>query len=88
MKIIATIIFVICVTLNASASNSEKKDIIWFATVNANYRVGLEKLAEEYEKLHPNIKIELTVIAQESETWIRTRMAVFWRRLDYLRNKL
>ncbi len=52
----------------------EKKDVIQFATVNANYRVGLEKLAEQYQKLHPNIKIELSIIGQEFETWIRTRM--------------
>jgi len=75
LKNILAILFLICVVFNARASNSEKKDTILFATVNANYRVGLEKLAEEYEKLHPNIKIELTVIAQEFETWIRTRMA-------------
>ena len=74
-KNIITILFIICVTLNASASKLEKKDKIIFATINANYRVGLEKLVDEYEKLHPDIEIELTVIVQEFETWIRTRMA-------------
>jgi len=55
-------------------ADDEKKDVIQFATVNANYRVGLETLAEQYQKLHPNIKVELSIIAQEFETWIRTRM--------------
>ena len=57
------------------ADAKQQNDVIKFATVNANYRVALEKLAAQYEKIHPNVKIQLSIIAQEFETWIRTRMA-------------
>lgn len=51
------------------------EDTIRFATVNANYRVALEELAAKYERLHPGVKVELTIVAEEFATWIRTRMA-------------
>ena len=56
-------------------ANSQKKDVVKFATVNANYRLGLERLAAKYEKIHPNVKVQITVIPNEFETWIRTRVA-------------
>ena len=51
------------------------KDTIRFAKVNANYRVALEALAVQYEELHPGVEVELTIVAEEFATWIRTRMA-------------
>jgi len=72
--ILKSLLFTTLFVVSSLLASDEKKDVIQFATVNANYRVGLEKLAEQYQKLHPNIKIELSIIAQEFETWIRTRM--------------
>jgi len=72
--ILKSLLFITLFFASSLFASNEKKDVIQFATVNANYRVGLEKLAEQYQKLHPNIKIELSIIAQEFETWIRTRM--------------
>jgi len=51
------------------------KEVIRFATVNANYRVALEELAAQYEALHPGVEVELTIVAEEFATWIRTRVA-------------
>jgi len=51
------------------------KDTIRFATVNACYRVALEELAAQYEELHPGVEVDLTVVAEEFATWIRTRVA-------------
>ncbi len=51
------------------------KDTIRFATVNVNYRVALEQLAAEYESRRPGVEVELSFVAEEFATWIRTRMA-------------
>ena len=53
-----------------------KKDVIRFATCNSNYRAAFEKIAANYEKLHPNIDVKLDIVPLTGfETWIRSRYA-------------
>lgn len=53
----------------------KRPDKITLATLNANYRVALEQIARSYERLHPGIRVEITIVGQGFETWIRTRFA-------------
>ena len=53
-----------------------KKDVVRFATCNSNYRAAFEKIAAEYEKLHPQIDVKLDIVPLTGfETWIRSRYA-------------
>lgn|GEM_PF-47485 len=56
-------------------ATAAEPDIIRFATINANYRVALEEIIRRYEAQNPHLKVELSVVAQEFATWIRTRVA-------------
>ncbi len=48
---------------------------ILLATVSANYRDGLERLAREYERLHPEIEVKVQVQPSNGyETWLRTQI--------------
>jgi len=54
-----------------SSSHSE----IHLATIGANFRVALNEIARKYEELHPDVRVRITVVPQQYETWIRTRFA-------------
>lgn len=69
-----TFLFFLTATLFSSVS-AQEKDRIQFATINANYRVALEELVAEYERLNPHIQVDLSIVTLNFETWIRTRMA-------------
>ncbi len=48
---------------------------ITLATVSANYREGFEKVAREYERLHPNVRVRVDIMpANGYETWLRTQI--------------
>ena len=67
---------VLCTAVSLAAAQDRKgPDRVTFATVNANYRVAFEEIARRYEALNPGIDVEITVIGQGFETWIRTRFA-------------
>lgn len=51
------------------------RDTIKLATFSANYRVALMEIAKRYEKEHPDVTVEVTIVPQNFETWIRTRFA-------------
>ncbi len=62
---------VICAVLPAGA----QRETIKFATLSANYRAALLEVARRYEALHPGVKVEVLIVPQNFETWIRTRFA-------------
>ncbi len=52
-----------------------KQQQITLATVSANYREGLLKLAREYEALHPGVQVHVQVQPPNGyETWLRTQI--------------
>lgn len=54
-----------------SQSNAQ----IFLATVSGNYREGFQRLAREYERLHPWVKIKVQVMPSNGyETWLRTQI--------------
>src|SRR5689334_18569242 len=51
------------------------KGRILLATVSSNYREGLLRLAAEYEKIHPEIEVQIQVQPVNGyETWLRTQI--------------
>lgn len=51
------------------------RERITLATVSANYREGLLRLAREYEKVHPNVEVRVQVQPVNGyETWLRTQI--------------
>ena len=68
-------LFALAVLPLASPAFATAKDVVRFATINANYRVALEEIIRRYEALNPHIEVELSIIGQEFATWIRTRVA-------------
>ena len=65
----------LCCVLLAVPAHAAEPDIIRFATINSNYRVALEEIIRRYEERNPHLKVELSIVAQEFATWIRTRVA-------------
>lgn len=61
--------------LGRQVEASPAPDRIHLATTAANYRVALEELARNYERMHPHIDVQITIVTQGYETWIRTRFA-------------
>jgi len=64
-------------TMNSVTSNStdEKGDVKWdknkkskvvISTINMYYTAGLQKMAQEYTKLHPETKVEIEIISDNS----------------------
>ena len=49
-----------------SAESRGKRTQITLATVSTNYREGLLRLAQEYERLHPEIEVRVTERTTES----------------------
>lgn len=48
---------------------------IFLATVSGNYREGFERLAREYERLHPNVQVKVQIMPSNGyETWLRTQI--------------
>lgn len=45
------------------------------ATQMMNYKEGMEKVAEEYMRLHPDVTVELIFISLNYETWVRTQFS-------------
>lgn len=62
-------------TVLPESNDAAPRDVIRLATVNANFRVALEELGRKYEQMHPNISVEIQIVAQNFETWIRTSIA-------------
>jgi ABC-type glycerol-3-phosphate transport system substrate-binding protein len=57
------------------AQSSASKARILLATVSANYRAGLERLAREYEQQHPDTEVRIQVQPVNGyETWLRTQI--------------
>lgn len=57
-----------------SASATPKAQIT-LATVSANYREGLMRLAQEYERLHPETEVRIQIQPTNGyETWLRTQI--------------
>lgn len=52
-----------------------QKETIHFATANYNYKPAFERIIEEYEKLNPSVDVQLSVVPENFETWIRTKFA-------------
>ncbi|MCL5269568.1 MAG: extracellular solute-binding protein [bacterium] len=50
-------------------------DEIHFASENVNYKPAFEEIIRRYERIHPEIRVKLTVVPQNMETWIRTKFA-------------
>ena len=65
----------LCCDLLAVPAHAAEPDIIRFATINSNYRVALEEIIRRYEERNPHLEVELSIVAQEFATWIRTRVA-------------
>lgn len=58
-----------------SSAPAGKRMQIMLATVSSNYREGLLRLAQEYERLHPEIEVRVQVQpANGYETWLRTQV--------------
>ena len=58
----------------SSSASQEQRAQITLATVSANYREGLLRLAQEYEQLHPEIEVHIQVQPPNGyETWLRTQ---------------
>jgi len=56
--------------------STSKKDVIQFAIASSGYSKAFEEIIRNYEKLHPNIKVELhTQGPLGFQTWIRSRIA-------------
>lgn len=45
------------------------------ATQMMNYKEGMEQVAEDYMRLHPDVKVELIFIVLNYETWVRTQFS-------------
>ncbi len=71
-----TVLFLCACLLMFPARGGERKrnDIIKIATVNANYRVALEAIGRRYTQMNPGVKVEVTIVARDFETWLRTRL--------------
>ncbi len=55
--------------------NSQKRQQITVATVSSNYREGLNVLAREYERLHPEVQVRIQIQPTNGyETWLRTQI--------------
>jgi ABC-type glycerol-3-phosphate transport system substrate-binding protein len=51
------------------------RERILLATVSANYRDGLQRLAREYERLHPEVEVKIQIQPLNGyETWLRTQI--------------
>ena len=75
MRISARGFGLLCCVLLAVPAHAAEPDIIRFATINSNYRVALEEIIRRYEERNPHLEVELSIVAQEFATWIRTRVA-------------
>ena len=75
MRISARGFGLLCCVLLAVPAHAAEPEIIRFATINSNYRVALEEIIRRYEEQNPHLKVELSIVAQEFATWIRTRVA-------------
>jgi|GEM_PF-4504559 len=61
----------------SSSASQEQRAQITLATVSANYREGLLRLAQEYKQLHPEIEVRIQVQPpNEYETWLRTQIGL------------
>lgn len=48
---------------------------IFLATVSGNYREGFQRIAREYQRLHPHVQVRVQVMpANGYETWLRTQI--------------
>ncbi len=63
------------ILLPALLVSQEARDKIIVATQNVNYKEGMELIADEYMKLHPEVEIEMIFITLDYETWVRTQFA-------------
>ncbi|MDI6782493.1 MAG: extracellular solute-binding protein [bacterium] len=62
-------------TIPVSIPQSFGKRLIHLATVSAGYKPGLDRLAREYMKLHPEVEVKINLITGEFATWVRTQIA-------------
>ncbi|MFC1735149.1 extracellular solute-binding protein [Candidatus Hydrogenedentota bacterium] len=76
-KLFWSLITICVLSLADTAFASEQnEDIIRLATFNANYREGFLEVAEKYEKLHPHVTVDVSIVENVGfKTWIRTRFA-------------
>ena len=75
MRTVVVLLSLLCIFSISYGQVGTEPDVIRFATMNSEYKPALEEIIRRYEQLHPNIRVELTVIHREFETWIRSRMA-------------
>ena len=75
MYAIVRAVAVVLLAALAAAVPAQQKDEIHLATVNSNYRKALEKIAREYEALHPDVTVRVSIITNEYSTWLRTQFA-------------
>ncbi|MCL5269885.1 MAG: extracellular solute-binding protein [bacterium] len=50
-------------------------DVIKLAAVHVNYKEGIEKVAANYMKLHPGVRVETAFVASDYDTYIRTQFS-------------
>lgn len=76
MKSIGTYLVIVIFLLSVwNPDASAQVHEIHLATVNSNYRFALDKIASEYEALHPNVKVRISIVTNEYSAWLRTQFA-------------
>lgn len=61
--------------IGAARRGGSGRRLVSLATVSANYREGFERIAREYERLHPGTSVRVQVMPSNGyETWLRTQI--------------